>query len=560
MADDRGHRGRWTAARTALVFALAVALILLATGAPAGADTTLGSTLEDSAEATFGGPTVYQERAPGETLSAPTDGTITSWSVRSGDGAAKYELRILRPSAGGTYTAAGTSPVQTVPSDGEEKVRGPFAVSLPVKAGDRIGLDVISGAGAPINNTLAPMADELNYIEDPFAEGTAKKPVLTVLGGNQELLLQATMQAAHPVSTSPPTVAGEPRDRGTLTGTGGLWANNPTAYEYQWLRCTTTGGGCEPIAGATATSYAVVQADVGSTIRFRVTATNGNGPTVAVSAQTELVKPFVLKAVLSVSPEALCTGTPVTLDASGSVTPDPPITYSVEGINTELAGAAFVFNAIGPEFPAYVNSLPRETLVSPSSNPKPVVTFTWDRPADRTYDEPTIGKRGGYARDVELVILKVKDKAGTVATTEQYLYFQQSYSVNPRTNCPDKMFLKPPTFPRYLFEAPAKTAVSKGVFSTQIHCGAAAPCAGVLSVTLASARGAKAKPKPEPLVKETFFKLKARQRAVIRAKLTKAGLALLRHGRSVKALLRLNSVDPFGRTATRSYRLTLHRK
>ena len=243
--------------------------MLLAAVAPAAADTTLGSTLEDGAEATFGGgPTVYQERAPGETLSAPTDGTITSWSVRSGDGARDMSSRILHPSAGGTYTAARTRPVQVVPSDGEEKVRGPFAVSLPVKAGDRIGLDVLSGTGAPINNTLAPMADELNYIEDPFADGTARKPALTVLGGNQELLLQATMQAAHPVNTSLPAIAGEPRDRGTLTGTAGLWANNPTSYEYQWLRCTTTGGGCEPIAGATSTAYAVTQVDVGATIRL----------------------------------------------------------------------------------------------------------------------------------------------------------------------------------------------------------------------------------------------------------------------------------------------------
>ena len=229
--------------------------------------------------------------------------------------------------------------MQVVPSDGEEKVRGPFAVSLPVKAGDRIGLDVLSGTGAPINNTLAPMADELNYIEDPFADGTARKPALTVLGGNQELLLQATMQAAHPVNTSLPAIAGEPRDRGTLTGTAGLWANNPTSYEYQWLRCTTTGGGCEPIAGATSTAYAVTQVDVGATIRLRVTATNGNGPTIAESAPTELVKPFVLKAVLQISPSPYtCTGLPTTLDASGSVTPDPPITYEFDGTNSELTG------------------------------------------------------------------------------------------------------------------------------------------------------------------------------------------------------------------------------
>ena len=189
------------------------------------------------------------------------------------------------------------------------------------------------------------------------------------------------------------------------------------------------------------------------------------------------------------------------------------------------------------------------------------MTFTWDRPATRTYDEVSIGKKGGYARDVELVTLKVTDKAGAVASTQSTIVFGQEYSVEPRTKCPDKMFLQP--LHRFQFEAPAKSAVSGTVFSTQIRCAVSAPCAGVLSVmraSMATARRAKVRAKPGVLVKETFFKLKAHQRGVVRARLTSAGLSLLRHGRSVKALLRLIGVDPSGKSATRSYRLTLHRK
>ena len=93
------------------------------------------------------------------------------------------------------------------------------------------------------------------------------------------------------------------------------------------------------------------------------------------------------------------------------MTPDPPITYEFDGTNSELTGAAFAFNAFDPSFPNYLSSLPVETLAYPSANPRAVVTFTWDRPATRTYDEVSIGKKGGYARDVELVTLKVTDKA-----------------------------------------------------------------------------------------------------------------------------------------------------
>lgn len=158
--------------RAGPIASLGLAAVLIAgltSATCASAATTLGSTLGDGYEATFGGPaiTVYQEAGDGESLSAPSGGAITAWSVRSGDVNAKYELRVLRPTGGGQFTAVGTSSPQTVP-DAEDKVRGPFAVSLPVKAGDRIALDVISGLGAPINNTLAPIEDELNYIGDPF--------------------------------------------------------------------------------------------------------------------------------------------------------------------------------------------------------------------------------------------------------------------------------------------------------------------------------------------------------------------------------------------------------
>jgi hypothetical protein len=200
---------------------------LLACGAPASATTTLGSTLEHSYDATFGGSgqTVYQEVAPSETLVAPSAGTITKWSVRSGDKGAEYELRVLRPAAGGEFTAAGTSAAYTVP-DAEDKMRGPFAVNLPVKAGDRIALDVIGGLGAPIANVLAPAADELNYLSDPFADGATKAPVLeSGLGGSQELLLQAIFSAGPPANLTLPVISGEPRVGVLLTTTEGTWEN-----------------------------------------------------------------------------------------------------------------------------------------------------------------------------------------------------------------------------------------------------------------------------------------------------------------------------------------------
>jgi hypothetical protein len=280
--------GKWRLGRLIAALLLVPAPAAAALAAPAAANTVLGSSLEDSYEATYGGAaiTVYQEAAPSEVLIAPGGGTITSWEVRSGDLNAKYALRVIRPN-GGEFTAAGTSATQTVP-DSEDKVRGPFAVSLPVKSGDRIALDVIGGTGAPINNTAAPIGDELNYLQDPFPDGTTKKPALTGLGGgSQELLLQATFNAGPPVNTARPTITGEPRAGTALTGSVGNW-ENAVSFAFQWLRCS--GSTCSPIPGATGASYTPTTADEGQQLRLDVTATGGGGEATASSELTAGVK------------------------------------------------------------------------------------------------------------------------------------------------------------------------------------------------------------------------------------------------------------------------------
>src|SRR5690242_14276383 len=95
--------------------------------------------------------------------------------------------------------------------------------------------------------------------------------------------------AAKPVNTQPPTVSGTPQEGSTLTGDRGTWTNNPTDYNYFWLRCDKTGGSCANINGAHALTYTLTSADVGNTLRFRVQASNGDGSTNATSVPTAVV-------------------------------------------------------------------------------------------------------------------------------------------------------------------------------------------------------------------------------------------------------------------------------
>jgi hypothetical protein len=96
---------------------------------------------------------------------------------------------------------------------------------------------------------------------------------------------------AAPQNTTPPSISGTPQEGSTLTGTRGQWTNNPTDFNFNWLRCDKNGGSCATINGAGGSrSYKLSSADVGNTIRFRVRATNGDGSTNATSVPTAVIQ------------------------------------------------------------------------------------------------------------------------------------------------------------------------------------------------------------------------------------------------------------------------------
>jgi hypothetical protein len=90
-----------------------------------------------------------------------------------------------------------------------------------------------------------------------------------------------------PGNRTPPTIAGTPQRGSTLTAIEGTWTGRaPITFAYQWLRCGPNGQNCAAIIGATGKTYLLRQADVGRTIRVRVTATNSQGSASAQSAAT----------------------------------------------------------------------------------------------------------------------------------------------------------------------------------------------------------------------------------------------------------------------------------
>ena len=87
-----------------------------------------------------------------------------------------------------------------------------------------------------------------------------------------------------PANTVLPTISGTAQEGQTLTATAGTWTGTaPITYAYQWQR------GLVDIPGATATTYAAVFDDVGTTLRVVVTASNAGGVVAANSAATAVV-------------------------------------------------------------------------------------------------------------------------------------------------------------------------------------------------------------------------------------------------------------------------------
>jgi hypothetical protein len=156
------------------------------------------------------------------------------------------------------------------------------------------------------------------------------------------LTLVAAGSAATPQNTREPSISGAALVGKTLTGDRGAWTGGSLTFAYAWLRCSGTGTNCSPIAGATQTKYSVVSADLGATLRFRVTATNADGQARAESNNTAAVATSGGKPANTAPPTI--SGTPVVgqiLSATtGTWIGDQPITYSYQWQHCDDAGNA----------------------------------------------------------------------------------------------------------------------------------------------------------------------------------------------------------------------------
>ena len=154
-------------------------------------------------------------------------------------------------------------------------------------------------------------------------------------------LAGSSRSAAAPTIVNGPTITGTAQEGKLLVASHGTWTGSPADWDYQWVRCGKTGTGCARILDATSKEYVAVSADIGNTLRVRVTAKNADGTGVATSAPTAVVKAAPSNAPqLSASPTI--TGTPQqgqTLTASnGSWAGAQPFTFTYTWLRCDVNG------------------------------------------------------------------------------------------------------------------------------------------------------------------------------------------------------------------------------
>ncbi len=129
--------------------------------------------------------------------------------------------------------------------------------------------------------------------------------------------LSAFSTPGAPVNTHVPTISGLAEQGQLLSETAGSWTASPSATARQWARCNSLGTGCAPIAGATAATYTVSAADVGSTIRVQETASNGAGSGAAAASTQTTPVPSTVPTLTGFTPGSGTTGSQVTIEGEG---------------------------------------------------------------------------------------------------------------------------------------------------------------------------------------------------------------------------------------------------
>jgi hypothetical protein len=109
------------------------------------------------------------------------------------------------------------------------------------------------------------------------------------------LLAFAAAPALGATVTEAPEISGDASPGSKLTASTGAWEPTSATPVYDWLRCDTSGADCAAVAGSCDRLYTVRNADLGHTLRARLTVTQPGQPAASGSSNPTpvvVIKPY----------------------------------------------------------------------------------------------------------------------------------------------------------------------------------------------------------------------------------------------------------------------------
>ncbi len=210
-----------------------------------------------------------------DTITATVSGSAVNWRIN----ASQYH-----DSGGGTWTfdrSAHNSGLSQTASSGSATTTAAVEVWVGALSNDRT-----KAQSSPTNSfTLVQGAATIvaSYMYEKIVAATGSASVAASIAGTKNQYWVGTVVSFYSAgsgasaNTVAPAVTGSTVVGETLTSTHGTWSNTPLTYAYQWQRDVYGNSAYSNIAGETAATHDLTDADDGCKIRCVVIATNAIG-------------------------------------------------------------------------------------------------------------------------------------------------------------------------------------------------------------------------------------------------------------------------------------------
>jgi hypothetical protein len=283
----------------------------------------------------------YQWKADGTNIGGATSSTYVLQAAQIGK---VITVRVTATSPAGSANATSSATSAVVPI-------APGNTVAPAVTGTEQQGNLLSTTNGTWSHS--PTSYSYQWKRDGSAIGGATSSTYTLVSADVGHIIKCTVTAtnaggsgsadsnstgsiviAAPVNSVAPAVTGTEQQGNTLSTTNGTWSNSPSSYTYQWKRNGSS------IGGATASTYALVSADVGATIKCTVTATNAGGSTAQDSNTTGAI--VIAAPVNTVAPAVTGTAkTGQTLSTTNGTWSNSPssYTYQWKAGGTNIGGA-----------------------------------------------------------------------------------------------------------------------------------------------------------------------------------------------------------------------------